>query len=439
MFHLFHLQSPVGGQWDGLGHAISTDLVHWKTCEFIPMRGPSGAWDCGHTLTGMVIQYRDQYAMTFGSSPPQQIGVMFSPDLYKWTKYPRNPVLKPVPPYADKKNIDWRDAYMFKVDDGYEALICARMPNGQACIARMQSKNLIYWNALPPIATPKVFQCEVPEYFTMGDKHYLIFSCGRPIDDKSRKNTRGTRYLISDSRTGNYVMPEDSLLLGSGNGRLDCYVGRTIEMNGKRMLYYQNCGPRPSAGAPKIIQQNENGTLWAKYWDGLAGLETGAVPSKINRKVLKDVEWKLEANRLVGCKDHGVSIFILPPVVSDFNLTCTINIEKGNRGALVFRYDEKIQKGLVFILDAKSGNVEIAGIEEGQVATRDAVMLDLQTSQEHIVRIFVRSEFADCYVDDKFIFSTVVDDHPLSGKIGFVVDSAVTSFSNLRIASLKSL
>jgi len=40
-------------------------------------------------------------------------------------------------------------------------------------------------------------------------------------------------------------------------------------------------------------------------------------------------------------------------------------------------------------------------------------------------------------VDDKLVFSTVVDDAPLSGKVGFAVDSAIVSFSNLRVASLE--
>lgn len=441
-FHLFHLQNPVGGQWDALGHAVSTDLVHWEVCEPIPMRGQDGAWDSGPLLTGMVIQHNDGYAMTFGSVPPggvQEIGIMFSPDLYQWEKYPKNPVLKAVPPYMHQgKDIDWRDAYMLKVDDGYESLICARMPDSQACIARMQSKDLTHWDALPPIATPNVSQCEVPEYFAMGDKHYLIFACGGRVDDKSRKDTAGTRYLISDSRTGDYVMPEDSLLLGSGNGRFDCYVGRTIEMNSQRMLYYHNCGPRPALGAPKVIRQNEDGTLWAQYWDGLAGLETGVVLDKISAEAQKGMGWKLEKNRLVGRKDDGISGYILSPVVSDFNLTCTINIEKGNRAAIIFRYDENTQKGSALILDAKSGNVEIARVEEGQAVTRDAVILDLQPSEEHTVRVFARSEFADCYVDDKFIFSTVVDDAPLSGKIGYAVDSAVASFFDFRVASLEA-
>ena len=437
-FHLYYLRRSMDRHWRGLGHAISTDLVHWEKCDPIPTVGPDGAWDSGGPYTGMVVSYGDQYAMTYGSAPDkiQRIGMMFSPDLYNWTKYPENPVLEACPPYKLKD--DWRDAYMMKVDDGYEALICARMPDGQSCIARMRSNDLTHWDALQPIAAPSVSQCEVPEYFQMGDKHYLIFACNGRVDDRSRKDSAGTRYLISDARLGDYVMPEDSLLVGSGNGRLDCYVGRTFEMNGQRILYYHNCGPRPAVGAPKIIRQNPDGTLWTQYWDGLAGLETGVVIDGIGEGSQRGNGWKLDENRLLGHKDSGISAYMLSPVVSDFHLTCTINVEKGTRAAAIFRYDEQTQAGCALILNAKSGNIEIAKAEEGQATILDAMDLGLKPGEEHTLRIFARSEFADCYVNDRFIFSTVVNDAPLSGKIGFAVHSAAASFRNLRVASLEA-
>ena len=68
----------------------------------------------------------------------------------------------------------------------------------------------------------------------------------------------------------------------------------------------------------------------------------------------------------------------------------------------------------------------------------DAEQVGLKTGEEHVVRIFARSEFADCYLDDRFVFSTVLNEAPLSGKIGFAVDSAKASFRELRVASLEA-
>ena len=263
---------------------------------------------------------------------------MFSPDLYNWTKYPGNPVLSAGPPYRHEGEVvDWRDAYMMKVDDGYEALVCARMPDGRACVARVASKDLIRWQACEPIAIPDAAECEVPEYFRMGDKHYVIFACAGAVDDRLRKKSTGTRYLVSDDRLGPYVMLENSLLLGSGNGRFDCYVGRTIEVDGQRMLYYHNCGPRPAEGAPKVVRERGDGSLWAEYWPGLAGLETGVVIDGIGGAGGEGTDWEMGNGRAVGRKDNGSSFHVFPTDVSDFHLTCTVNVAKGCRAAIVFR------------------------------------------------------------------------------------------------------
>ncbi len=458
-FHLFFSQRPAGDRYDSVGHAVSTDLLHWKSLGPIIQRGPE-AWP-PRFAAGMVIQNNDQYMMfqaaragVDGGEPG--IGVMLSSDLHEWTKHPKDPVMKIRPPYVKGRA---GDPYLFKVDNGYEAVINTRISESIRCIGWMRSKDLIHWEVLRPIATPEVSQCEVPEYFQMGDKHYLTFSAcgGRPgciksdlvIDTRSRKDTAGTYYLISDSRTGPYVMPEDSLLIGSGNGRIDCYVGRTFELKGQRMLYYHNVGLRPggcdpvqsraSLAAPKVVRRNEDGSLWLQYWNGLAGLETGIVLDKVSGGAQKGTDWEIEGEVLFGRRDREISFYILPPVASDFNLTCDVNVEKGNRAAVIFRYDEETQKATALILDTRSGNIEIARMDAGQLTILDTEISELEPGEKHRIRIFARSEFVDSYVDDRLIFSTAINDVPLSGKIGFAVDSAVVSFWNLRVASLEEL
>jgi len=465
-FHLFYSRRPADGQYNSVGHAVSTDLLHWKSLGPIIQRGPKDWESFPRFAAGSVIHHGDKYMMFqatiagVGAMEPG-IGVMFSSDLHDWTKYADDPVIKAVLPYQGRYQgkLNWGDPYIFKVNDGYEALVNARIPEWTPCIGRMYSKDLIHWEARPPLAIPRVSQCEVPEYFQIGDKHYLIFSAcgGRPgciksdliIDTKSRKDTAGTYYLISDSRTGSYVMPEDSLLIGSGNGRIDCYVGRTFELNGKRMLYYHNVGLRPggcdpiqsraSLAAPKVIRQNEDGTLWLQYWDGLAGLETGVFLDKFSAGIQQRTDWEVNEKLLTGRRDSGISFYILPPIVSDFNLTCSINVERGNRAAIIFRYDEEIQSASALILDTKSGNVEIARIDGDKLTVLDAVISGLQSGEKHSVRIFARAEFVDSYVDDRLIFSTAIDNVPLSGRIGFAVDSAIVSFWNFRVALVEGL
>jgi len=43
----------------------------------------------------------------------------------------------------------------------------------------------------------------------------------------------------------------------------------------------------------------------------------------------------------------------------------------------------------------------------------------------------------DCYINNRFLFSTVFENKPLSGRIGFAVDSALASFGGLHMAALE--
>ncbi len=437
LFHLYHLQGPKGASWDSLGHATSTDLIHWELQDSIPTRGPEGAWDAGTTLTGMAFPHDDGYAMAFGSNATgdQLIGVMFSDDLQSWTKHPANPVLKPAPPYVERD--DWRDAYVHRVAGTYEALVCARLTTGESCVARMQSTNLVDWTALPPLVTPDAWQCEVPEYFSIGGKHYVIFSVGKNVTDASRSDGSGTLYMLSDSPDDGYAMPDANILLGSGSGRRDCYVGRTIEAHGQRILYYHNCGERPSLGAPKIVHQNEDGSIELRYWDVLAALETGAAVYGLGAARNLGAGWTLADDVIKGAASGSLLRGTLGPPLADLHLDCAIELASNSRAGVVFRHDDAANRGLALVLDEPSSSVEIARLTGGELSTIDIWRSAEPLSMRRSIRVFARSEFADCYLDDRLIFSTVIDDAPRSGRAGFLVASGSARFSNPRLASLE--
>src|ERR1700730_11499151 len=95
-YHLFFLQSEPGLQWNTLGRAVSKDLVHWQALPSIPTKGPKGSWEEGTTLTRMTVKDGDRYATFYGAArgSTQPIGIMFSPDLTNWKKFPGNPILE---------------------------------------------------------------------------------------------------------------------------------------------------------------------------------------------------------------------------------------------------------------------------------------------------------------------------------------------------------
>ena len=454
-FHLYFAQGPAGGRHNSIGHAVSPDLIHWKSLGSVVQHGPSEWERYPRYASGTVIRHGDRHLM-FQAGRGRGIGItmMSSTDLHQWTKHPDDPVFTITDPYYDRIG----DPYVYRVSNGYEMLCQARLPGPVRCIARLFSKDLMHWETRPPIATPKVSQHEVPEYFPMGGKHYLTFSAcgGRPgcvksdlvVDTESRRDTAGTYYVIADEREGPYVMPEDSLFVGSGNGRIDSYVARTFLWNGQRMVYYHNVGLRPggcdpvlsqaSLAAPKIVRQNADGALWNEYWPGLAGLETGILVDTFQGSTPSATGWTAKPNVLVGRKSNTAP-FMLARVAADAHLTCTVNLEPAGRAAVIVRYDDQSKVGTALVLDAMSGDVEVTRMEDGRFTMLDAVASGIEAGESYKVRIFARAEFVDWYVDDRLVFSTAINDVPLIGRIGFAVDNTTASFTHLRIAALEEL
>ena len=63
--HLFYLETRYT-PFDYVGHAVSNDLVHWKTRPSIPVKGKKGAWNEREALTGTLIQRDGTFFMFIG-------------------------------------------------------------------------------------------------------------------------------------------------------------------------------------------------------------------------------------------------------------------------------------------------------------------------------------------------------------------------------------
>jgi len=469
-FHLFHLVrqglSSVGG-CDGVGHAVSEDLVYWKPRPIIQTLGAEGEWDSPRTHTGMVIRHENRYVMFYGTTDNgvQRVGFMESEDLEHWQKHPANPVMSPGAPHYQSEadefgDADWRDPFVMWLaeEQCYETFICARQAEWGAgvgaCIGRARSRDLIRWEMLPPVAAEERFcHMEVPEHFELAGRHYLIFSttslAGARLNTARRERASGTFYMIADRRTGPYRLPEDYLLLGSGEGRFDCYVGRSIARDGERLLYHHNCGPRPAFGAPKRIEAAADGPLHLRYWPGLAALETSVLRdgfsgevAPLSAPVLAD--WSVEGGELHGQARPMNAAVLLPEVVADAHVTCRVSPHSCSRAALLFRFDVDSAKGWALTLNYETGFVELsAATVTNQKAVRlqtlDKVRVPLEGDKPVLLRVLVRAEFADCYLDDRWLFSAVLGEEPSAGHIGLGLAGGRATFDELRVAGLESL
>lgn len=185
-----------------IGHAVSTDLVHWDRVADAVVHGSPPSFDQTATWTGSVVQGEDQrwYMFYTGATVTeegqllQQIGLAISDDLYSWRKHDRNPlvradscwyeVLGGAHPWQDEH---WRDPWVFKDPDGYgwHMLVTARSNTGpmddRGVIGHARSDDLITWTVQPPLTTPGhgFGYLEVPQVQVVDGHAVLIFNCDR--------------------------------------------------------------------------------------------------------------------------------------------------------------------------------------------------------------------------------------------------------------------
>jgi len=472
-YHLFFLESHHKNG-DYVGHAISEDLIHWQALKSIQTRGSEGSWNSSTTLTGCVVHHQGLFYMFVGAYDDVEcIGVYTSPDLETWQACPDNPILKPKGPYYCETcspfiwPVDWRDPDIVwrQEDKHYHAVVCARLPkwghdNTGAALGHLRSKDLIHWEYLPPFATPGeyFFHTEVPSIFELGGRFYLAFNTaslgGIKIDTPSREHAIGSFYLVAERYEGPYKLPDDPLLIGSGQGRRDACCARTIEYQGGRLLYHHIDAKRPTWGSPKIVQTRVDGSLWLQYTPILEKLETETIPTSLN-DVFKIVSsdmgiWKKYHDGLCGKAKVVGTAYKLAGEVADLHFQCKISmIFKTGCAGVVFRgfngergvaITLNFTKQRIEISNATGETFEMKGYDSNfgwTTMMRDSTSCSLTQGQSYHLRCFVRDEHFEAYLDDRWIFTTVMKDAPKKGDVELCVERGEATFTNLRLVNIE--
>jgi len=201
-----HLRAAVG-------HAVSTDLVHWEQVPDALVHGDTPSFDQTATWTGSVIQGPDStwYMHYTGTTQLddgtliQQIGVATSDDLFHWVKYDGNPVLAAdqrwyeVGGQAPWQDHHWRDPFVLPDPDGdgWHMLITARGNTGPAddrgVVGHATSADLLHWQAQPPLSEPGggFGQLEVFQLVVVDGRPVLVFNC-LPTEHSEARRATGT-------------------------------------------------------------------------------------------------------------------------------------------------------------------------------------------------------------------------------------------------------
>ena len=318
---------------------------------------------------------------------------------------------------------------------------------GTACIARVRSGDLQRWDYLPAIyASDQFVNMEVPEYFEMGGRHYLIFSsAGSRKDIGGRVSASGTYYVMADRRDGPYRIPDDPLLLGSGQGRVDNYVARTIPGEDGRIVYHHTCGGAVTLGTAKRLRQRPDGSLWLAYSPAMDGLQRrtlfDGLDDVASETQIGHGRWTTVGEATEGRAATGPSVLPLPVRAANVMMTCQIQPGKNGQAGLVWRWNAA--GAYAAIVDANTDSVrvvslQVQGTEIAERCLDKIVRLDLAEGPNRL-RVLVRAHRSEIYCNDRWLFNVHTPEAQEAEGLGLIVCTGEAQFTRMHVGEIERL
>lgn len=276
-YHMFFQHNPYGPNWGNMswGHAVSTDLAHWKHLPIALTPNPM-SYDRGGVFSGCCV-IADGVPTIFytGVLEPDETGfrkqvqcIATSGDnLRTWTKYPGNPVI------AERPRPDlegFRDPFTWQEDDGYWYCVIGSGIKGEGGAALLyRSRDLINWDYLHPLCTGFGQNWECPNFFPLGGKHVLVVS---PHGE--------CKYTVGDYDTSSHTFSPGLWQRMDFGGRPGFYAPNCMEApDGRRIMWgWINSGGtegypwKGSLTLPRVVTLRDDGTLGFAPADELKAL-----------------------------------------------------------------------------------------------------------------------------------------------------------------------
>lgn len=297
-YHMFYQYNPNGAFWGDMhwGHAISSDMIHWRQLPvaLAPTPGGPDADGCfsgtavvqdGKVVllyTGVRTAPKDEATIDDGVNTfreTQCLAVADDSSLNKFTKRAQ-PVIAAPP--AGMKVTGFRDPSPWRQGDSWYMVVGSGVPHQGGAVLLYRSKDLRAWEFVHLVAggagsgkdtvnsvdSGDMWEC--PDLFALGDKHVLIYS----TEGKARWQTG----VLDEKEMKFHAEKSGTLDLGS------FYAPKTqLDRAGKRVLWgwvpetrpleeYKASGWAGMMSLPRVLSLDENGELKVDVAAGLKQL-----------------------------------------------------------------------------------------------------------------------------------------------------------------------
>ena len=193
-WHLFYQAYPPEDTRQHWGHAVSTDLVHWRDLPYCIYPDPEDKCFSGATL----VEDDRVVAMYHGTRAGNMVAVSSDPLLLNWSKIGNRAVIPMPAPDAPYRVFD---PCIWKKDGRYYSLSAGTKPEGPAgkpvrANFLFESDDLEHWTYRHPFVEDDAFTLvgddgACPYFWPLGDRHILLFF----------SHMSGGQYLLGDYDT----------------------------------------------------------------------------------------------------------------------------------------------------------------------------------------------------------------------------------------------
>lgn len=181
-YHLFYQYNPYSPLFGNMhwGHAVSSDLVHWRHLPIALAPTPGGVDEDG-CWSGCIVNNNGVPTIIYsGNRNGKQRPCIATShdDLLTWEKYTGNPVI-PAPP-SGMEIVDFRDHCVWKEENTWYQLIGSGIKGVGGTALLYRSTDLLQWAYMHPLCsgekseTEEMWEC--PDFFPLGDKYVLVVS-----------------------------------------------------------------------------------------------------------------------------------------------------------------------------------------------------------------------------------------------------------------------
>ncbi|MFT8323070.1 MAG: glycoside hydrolase family 32 protein [Bacillus sp. (in: firmicutes)] len=442
-YHLFHQQN---GTW---GHAISTDLFHWKQQEVALEHDI-----LGQALSGsVVVDWNDStkffdgkaglVAIYTNTSGGQAQSIAYSKDKGRtWERYEGNPVIK-------NPNLkDFRDPKVFWHEESKKWVMVVSTDKS---VTFYHSDNLIDWTYLSKFGDNQGSQVavwECPDLFKLkinGEEKWVLHVS---VGDNDITNGSTAQYFIGEFNGKEFINqndPQTELFTDYGQ---DYYAtqtfsdipdkdGRTIWLGWMSNWRYPYQSPtEPWMGAMSIPRE----LSLHKDQDGKIHLVQQPAKEveklRSNQKNIKAFTIKNEAKKIdFTGRTYEIEAELEWDQLNEFG----IRLRKGKENETVVGYNQKEQK--VFLDRSKAGLDVIEDRNQGEFQFGRKYEASLPTDNKIMkCRIFVDESSIEVFINDgEKVFTNLIYTDEQNDGIEIYVDEGELSVKSMNIYPLKSI